>query len=114
MDTQIPIDNQTASIVEFCSFDLLGVLAMDYFSKATINCSKSLHQTYKSLSHRFCSPTNGSLLSNIQLILGILHRWNSFFSSRQHGTSPSPEEFDKPCLLSFSKWSKAIENGELE
>jgi hypothetical protein len=28
------------------------------------------------------------------------------------GTSLSLKEFDKPCLLSFSKWSKAIENRE--
>jgi len=81
LETQIPIDNQTASRVKFCNSNLSGVLAMDYFLEAIVNCLESPHQTYKSLSHRFCSPTNGSLLPNIQLILGILHQWISFLSS---------------------------------
>jgi hypothetical protein len=62
------------------------------------------------LLHRFYSPVNGSLLPNIQLVFGIIHRWTSFLSSQQQGTSLSLEEFDKPCLLSFSKWKKAIES----
>jgi len=113
LDTQIPIDNQIASIVKFYNFNLSSVLAMDCFLEAIVNCSKSLHQTYKSSLRRFCSPINGSLLPNIQLVFGMLHRWTSFLSFRQQGTSLSPKEFDKPCLLSFSKWSKAIERREL-
>jgi len=51
----------------------LGALAMDCLLEYVVNCLESFHQTYKSLSHRFCSPTNGSLLPNIQLVLGIPH-----------------------------------------
>jgi hypothetical protein len=50
LETQIPIDNQIASRVEFCSFNLLNVMAMDYLLEAIINYSESPHQTYKSLS----------------------------------------------------------------
>jgi hypothetical protein len=83
LKTQIPIDYQTTSRIKFYSFDLLGVLGMDCLLEAVINYSKSPNQTYKSLLHRFCSPTNGYLLPNIQLVFGILHQWISFFSSRQ-------------------------------
>ncbi len=113
METQIPRDNQIASRIEFYSFNLLGVLAMDCLLESVVNCSKSFHQTYKLLSHIFCSPTNGSLLPNIQLVLGIPHRWISFLFSRQQGTSLSPKELDKPCLLFFSKWNKVIESGKV-
>jgi hypothetical protein len=113
LETQIPIDNWISSRVKFYNSNLLSVLAMDCFLEVIVNCSESLRQTYKSPSHRFCSLTNGSLLPNIQLVLGILHWWSSFFSSQQHVISLSPEEFDKPCLLSFSKWSKVIESIEL-
>jgi hypothetical protein len=113
LETQIPIDNQIVSRIEFYSFNLLGVLAMDCLLEFVVNCSESLHQTYKSLSHRFCILTNGSLLPNIQLVLGIPHRWISFLFSWQQGTSLNLEELDKPCLLSFSKWNKAIESGEV-
>ncbi len=58
--------------------------------------------------HRFCSLVNGSLLPIIQLVLGILHWWTSSLSFRQQGTSLSRDEFDKPCLLSFSKWKKKL------
>jgi hypothetical protein len=85
-------------------------MAMDCFLEVVVNCSKGFHQTYKSSLHRFCSLENGSLLPNIQLVLSILHQWTSFLSSQQQGTSLSFEEFDRPCLLSFSKWSKAIES----
>jgi hypothetical protein len=77
---KIPIDNWTVSKVEFYSSNLSSVLAMDCFLEDVINYFKSLHQTYKSLLHRFCNPTNGSLLPNIQLVLGILHPWISFLS----------------------------------
>jgi hypothetical protein len=113
LETQIPIDNWTSSRVKFYNSNLLSVLAMDYFLHVIVNCSESICQTYKSPWHRFCSPTNGSLLPNIQLVFGILHRWTSFLSFRQHVISLSPKEFDKPCLLSFSKWSKVIEIIEL-
>jgi len=103
LKTQIPIDNQIASRIEFCSFNL-GVLAMDCLLDSIVNCS---------LSHRFRSPINGSLWPDIQLVLGIPHQWISFLFSRQQGTSLSPEKLDKPCLLSFSKWSKVIESGEV-
>ncbi len=83
METQIQIDNWTASKVKFCSFDMSGVWAMDYFLEVVINCSKSLHQIYKLSSHRFCSPANGSLVPNIQVLLSILHGWISFLSSQQ-------------------------------
>jgi hypothetical protein len=84
---------------------------MDFLLEVVANYSKSLHQTYKSSSQRFCGPTNGSLLPNIQLILGIMHQWTSFLSFRQQVASIIPKEFDKPCMLFFSKWSKAIESG---
>ncbi len=109
--TQIPIVNQTTSKIKFCSFNLLGVLAMDCFLEIVVKYSKSLHHTYKSPSHIFCGPTNGSLLPNIQLILGIMHQWTSFLSFWQQVTSISPKEFNKPCMLFFSKWSKVIERG---
>jgi len=63
--------------------------------------------------HRFYSPTNGSLLPNIQLVLGILREWTSFLSSQREGTNLSPKEFDKPNFLFFSKWNKVIESEEL-
>ncbi len=78
--TQIPIDNRTTSKIKFYSSDLLSVLAMDCLLEAIVNYSKSADQTYKSLSHRFCSPTNGSLLPNIQLVNCILYQWTSFLS----------------------------------
>jgi hypothetical protein len=112
LKTQIPIDYQTTSRVKFYSFDLLGVLAMDCLLEDVINYSKSPNQTYKSLLHRFCSPTNGYLLPNIQLVFGILHQYFVFFFPIT-STSLSPKEFDKPCLLSFSKWSKSIESIEI-
>jgi len=65
LETQIPINNQTTSRVELCSSDLLGVLAMDCFLEAIINCLESPHQTNKSPSHRFGSLAKGSLLPNI-------------------------------------------------
>jgi hypothetical protein len=111
--TQIPIDNWIASRVEFYSSDLLNVLTTDCLLEVVIDYWKSLHQTYKSFLHKCCSLTNGSLLPNIQLVLGIIHQWTSPLSSQQQGTNLSPEKFDKPCLLSFSKWSKAIESGKL-
>ncbi len=86
---------------------------MDCLVDAIVNCLKNPHQIYKSLSHRFCTLATGSLLHNIQFIFGILHQWTLFISSQQHGTSLSPKEFDKPCLLSFSKWSKTIESKKL-
>jgi hypothetical protein len=113
LETQILIDNQPTSRVKFCSFDLLGVLATNYSPQVVVNCWESPCQTYKSPSQRFCSPANGSLLPNIQLVLGILHWWASFLFFRQQGTSLKLEEFDKPCLLSFSKWNKIIESGKL-
>ncbi len=113
LETQIPIDNQIASRINFCSSNLLGVLAMDCFLEVIINYSESPHQTYKSPSHRFCTSVNGSLLPNIQLIFCIMHWWTSFFCFQQQGTSLSPEELKKPCLLSFSKWSKTIESKKL-
>ncbi len=113
METQISIDNQTASRVKFCTSNLLGVLAMDCLLEVVVNYSESLHQTYKSSSHRFCRLVNGSLLPNIQLVLDILHRWTSFLYSQQHGTSLNHEEFDKPCLLSFSIWSTIIESEKI-
>jgi hypothetical protein len=111
--TQIPIDNQTTSRIEFCNSNLSGVLAMDCLPEVVVNCSESFHQTYKSPLHIFCSLANGSLLPNIQLVLGILHQWTSFLSSQWQGTSLTLEEFNKPCLLSFSKWNKGIESREL-
>ncbi len=101
LDTQVPIDNQSASRIKFYSSKLLGVLAMNHLLETIIKCSKCLHQTYKSSSHRFWSPTNGSLLRNIQLVFGILHWWTSFLSSKQRGTSLRPKEFNNPCMLSF-------------
>jgi hypothetical protein len=111
--TQIPIDNRIATRIKFYSSNSLNVLAIDCLLEVVINYWKNPHQTYKSLLHRFCSPTNGSFLPNIQLVLGILHWWTSSLSSQQQGTNLSHEEFDKPCLLSFSKWNKAIESGKL-
>jgi hypothetical protein len=83
LEIKIPIDNQIASRFEFYDSDLLSMLAMDCFLEVVVNCSKNLHQTYKSLLHKFFSLANGSLLPNIQFVLGILYQWTSFFSSQQ-------------------------------
>jgi hypothetical protein len=107
------MDNWIASRVEFFSFDLLGVLAMDCFLEAIKKYLENLHQTYKSLLHRFCSPTMVPCcpISNLYLVFCIdgLH----FFLPNNKVTSLSLEEFNKPCLLSYSKWSKTIESGKI-
>jgi hypothetical protein len=45
LETQIPIDNRTASRIKFYSSDLLSVLAMDCLMETIVNYSESPHQT---------------------------------------------------------------------
>jgi len=110
LETLIPIDNQTASRDKFYSSNFLGVLTMDYLLEVVVYCLESPHQTYKTPSRRFCSFTNRFFVAQYPTCTSYSTSMDFIFFFLTIGTSLSHEGFNKPCLLSFSKWSKAIES----